>query len=155
MSGEEAAMSELGSKMKVFLADTFVMYMMAHKYHVNVEGRDFYQYHELFGNIYNELWTSVDVIAEQIRALDEYVPFSFERFGELTTISSETRIPTASTMMESLLAANDKVIQSAKAALSEAKIAGDAGVENFLGGRLETHAKHGWMLRATGKTNRE
>lgn len=155
MSAEELQMSELGTKMKVLLADTFVMYMMAHKYHVNVEGRDFYQYHELFGNIYNELWSNVDVIAEQIRALDEYVPFSFDRFTELTTISPETRIPTASAMMTNLLDANDKVIQSAKTALSEAKIAGDAGIENFLGGRLETHAKHGWMLRATGKNNRE
>lgn len=147
-------MSELGSSMKVVLADTFSMYMQAHKYHFNVEGPDFSQYHKLFGKIYDELWQSVDAIAEHIRVLDEYVPFNYARLQELSTVEDDNKIPTASTMIERLLDTNNKVIESVKQALEQAKIANDEGLINFLGERLEVQGKHGWFLRASTKTNR-
>lgn len=148
-------MSELGSNMKRVLANTFCMYMLAHKYHFNVEGRNFQEYHDMFKTIYDELWLSVDRIAENIRGLDEYVPFNMERVQELSDIQDDNRIPTASGMMTKLLQANDAVIKSLNMALSSAKVAGNAGVENLLGERLEIHAKHGWFLRSIAKTNRE
>jgi starvation-inducible DNA-binding protein len=152
---EEISMSDLGNAMKVVLADTFTMYMIAHKYHFNVEGRDFYEYHNLFQKIYEELWASVDDIAEKIRALDEYVPFNFGRLSELATVDDDSKIPTSSAMISKLLETNDQVISSLKKAVEQAKIANDEGVINFLGGRLESHAKHGWFLRASTKQNRE
>jgi starvation-inducible DNA-binding protein len=148
-------MNDLAKSLKVVLADTFKMYMLTHKYHLNVEGGDFYQYHKLFETIYDELWQSVDAIAEHIRALDEYVPFSFGRFDELSSVEDDVKIPTASVMMERLLSTNDVVLASLRAAVEQAKLANDEGVINFLGGRLEAHTKHGWFLRATTKKSRE
>lgn len=148
-------MSALGDSMKVVLADTFMMYMSAHKFHLNVEGRDFYQYHSLFQTIYDEVWKALDDIAERIRTLDEYVPFGLDRFNELSSIKEDSRIPTASKMVEALLVSNDAVIKSLNAAVEQAKIANNEAFVNFLGGRLEVHGKHGWFLRSTTKTNRE
>lgn len=148
-------MSDLGNSLKVVLADTFVMYMMAHKYHFNVEGRDFYEYHTLFQKIYEELWESIDSIAEKIRALDEYVPFNFGLLSEIATVDDDSKIPTSIAMISKLLETNDRVIDSLKKAVEQAKIANDEGVINFLGGRLEAQTKHGWFLRASTKQNRE
>lgn len=152
---EDFPMSELGTSMKQVLANTFMMYMMAHKYHFNVEGRNFQQYHDMFKVIYDELWLSVDLIAENIRGLDEYVPFNCARLQELSDIEDDNRIPTASGMMDKLLVANQKVMDSLNTSVEKARLAGNGGVENMLTARLETHAKHGWFLRATAKTNRE
>lgn len=148
-------MSELGNSMKVILANTFTMYMQVHNCHFNVEGRDFYEMHKLFQKIYEELWESVDDIAEHIRALDEYVPFSYTRFKELTTVEDIVRIPTASDMLSLLMNANEQCIESIKKGLEAAKLADDEAIVNFLGGRKEAHDKHGWMLRASTKKNRE
>jgi starvation-inducible DNA-binding protein len=148
-------MSDLGQSLKVVLADTFTEYMMAHGYHWNTEGRFFASDHIFFQKIYEELWESVDDIAEHIRALDEYAPFSYKRFQELTTIEDDNKIPTAKIMIERLLAANDKTIASVKAAIQQAKLASNEGVVNFLGGRQEALDKHGWMLRSSLKQNRE
>ena len=147
-------MSDLGQSLKIALADNFMMYMMTHFFHFNVEGPDFVQYHNMFKTIYEDLWESLDNIGEQIRALDEYTPFSISRFKELTKVEEETKIPTASSMIEKLLATNDQVIDSLNKAMEQAKIANNEGLINFLGGRLEVHAKHGWFLRATSKRNR-
>ena len=148
-------MSDLGNSMKVVLADTFGLYLNTHGFHWNVEGRDFFQYHKLFQKIYEELWEATDSIAEHIRALDEYAPASYTRFKELTTIEEEVKIPTAEKMVEKLLVANDHVIETVNKAIEQAKLANDEGLVNFLGGRLEAHTKHAWMLRATTKRNRE
>lgn len=150
----EDNMSELGNSLKVVLADTFGMFVNTWNFHWNIEGPHFYEYHKMLGKIYEELFEAIDGIAEQIRALDEYAPGSYTRFKELATVDEETKIPTASNMIDKLLATNDKVIASLNAAMEQAKIANNEGVINFVGGRLETHAKHGWFLRATGKKNR-
>ena len=151
---EDLTVSELGNSLKVALADTFVMMTQAWFYHVNVEGPNFKSLHDMFSGIYTDLQDAVDPIAEHIRALDEYAPLSLKRFLELTTLEEDVKIPTATNMVDRLLAANVKVIASLNQALEQAKVANDEGVINFLGARLETHAKHGWMLRATNKKDR-
>lgn len=147
-------MSELGNTLKVCLADTFVMYLQSHSYHWNVEGPDFMSLHEMFGTIYTDLQGAVDPLAEHIRSLDEYAPGSLKRFLELTTLEEDVRIPTAHNMVIKLLDTNQKVIQSLNDALEQAKVANNEGVINFLGARLETHAKWSWFLRATTKKER-
>lgn len=150
----EGNMSDLGNSMKVVLADTFGMFLKTWNFHWNVEGPNFAEYHKLFGDIYEELFGAVDAVAEQIRSLDEYSPGSYARFKELTTVEDEVKIPTATVMIEKLLATNDQVIDSLNKAMEQAKIANNEGIINFLGGRLEIHGKHGWFLRATSKRNR-
>ena len=83
---------ELIQKAKECLADTFVMYMKAHAYHWNVVGSNFPQYHEFLGNLYEELHNAVDPLAEQIRTLDSFAPFSLSRMIELSSIGEDTKV---------------------------------------------------------------
>jgi starvation-inducible DNA-binding protein len=105
-------MSQLGDAVRVTMADTFAMYLKTHNYHWNVEGENFYQYHEFFKNLYEELFAAVDVLAEEIRGLNEYAPGSFSRFSELSSIEDATTVPDGLTMAANLLKDNDTVIAS-------------------------------------------
>ena len=60
-------MEELAQSLKVAQAESFSFYLKAHKFHWNVEGPDFVQYHEFLADLYTEVWAGVDVIAELIR----------------------------------------------------------------------------------------
>jgi hypothetical protein len=73
---------------------------------------------------------------------------------EKATNEDDVKIPTAHNKVERLLATNVKVMESLNQALEQAKLANDEGNVNFLGGRLEIHAKHGWMLRSITKKQR-
>ena len=137
--------------LKTALADVFAFYLKTQFYHWNVEGNDFYQYHELFGEIYEEVQGSVDMLAEQIRTLDEYAPGSLSRFKELTTIAEDTTIPNNVVMAKNLLVENTKVINSLTAAYRQAESDGDLGISNFLQDRIQAHKKHEWFLRASTK----
>lgn len=141
----------LVEKMKVVLADSFAFYLKAHYFHWNVEGPNFSEYHTLFGNIYEEVHAAVDLIAEQIRALDAYAPGSFSRFSQLTSIQDEIYFPPALKMIEQLYSDNQIVLKNLNEAFKLATSQGKEGLADFLAGRIDVHSKHSWFLKATLK----
>lgn len=144
-------MEELINKMKVVLASTFAFYLKAHNFHWNVEGVNFPQYHEFFGNLYEEVHGAVDTIAEEIRALDAYAPGSLKRFQELSTIMDETSVPSAVIMCQRLEKDNQTLLLDLEQAYNEAERTKQLGLANFLQDRIDAHKKHGWMLKAVQK----
>ena len=144
-------MEELVNKMKVVLASSFAFYLKAHNYHWNVEGVNFPQYHEFFGNLYEEVHSAVDKIAEEIRALDAYAPGSLKRFSELSTIMDETSVPSAVIMCQRLAKDNDSLLIDLELTYNEAERTKQLGLANFLQDRIDAHKKHGWMLRSIQK----
>jgi starvation-inducible DNA-binding protein len=142
-------MEELHNALKIVLADTFTMYMKTHSFHWNVIGPNFSEYHEFFGNLYEELHGAVDPIAEQIRAVNSFAPSSLSRIKELTRIKESDTIPTADRMFQLLINDNNIVLDALKNAYDLADKEGELGLANFLQDRMDIHKKHGWMLRAT------
>ena len=63
----------LTEDLKVLLASVNSLSIKAQNFHWNVEGDNFPQYHEFFGNFYEEVYSAVDKIAEYIRTLDSIV----------------------------------------------------------------------------------
>jgi len=58
------------------LADSYTLYLTTHNFHWNVTGPLFNTLHEMFMTQYTEQWQALDDIAERIRALGHYAPFS-------------------------------------------------------------------------------
>ena len=144
-------MDELSTELKKVLADTFAFYLKAHNFHWNVEGPNFVQLHDFFGDLYTDAFGAVDLIAEHIRTLNSYAPGSFSRFKDLTSIQDEVNIPGAMSMVVKLNDDNNKVISILTSAMKIADKTGKANISNFLQDRIDTHEKHGWMLRAISK----
>lgn len=145
-------MEELATAMKIVLANTYAMYFKAHGHHWNVEGKDFSQMHDFFSGIYEELFSAADVIAEQIRALDVFAPYGMATLAEIATIKDSAiygnSVPS---MLSDLITANGSVIEALKTAHKLADDQGNRGLVNLLEERLDVHAKHAWMLRATSR----
>jgi starvation-inducible DNA-binding protein len=144
----------LSDNLKVLLASTNSLSIKAQNFHWNVEGDNFPQYHEFFGNFYEEVYSAVDKIAEYIRTLDSYAPGSLSRYAELTIIEDQTKIPRPNLMFAELLSDNGKMIDLLNGCFSSAEEENKQGIANFIAERLDAHEKHGWMLRSILK-NRE
>jgi starvation-inducible DNA-binding protein len=144
----------LSDNLKVLLASTNSLTIKAQNFHWNVEGPNFPQYHEFFGNFYEEVYSSVDRIAEYIRTLDSYAPGSLTRYAELTIIEDQTKIPRPNLMFAELLSDNEKMIDLLNGCFGSAEEENKQGIANFIAERLDAHEKHGWMLRSILK-NRE
>lgn len=139
----------LVKKVQIAFGSTFSFYLKAHNFHWNVTGKDFLQYHDLFGKIYDEVYGSIDDFAEKIRTLDVKVPGSFVGLSQISEILDETNYLDKDAMVTELLADNDKLRNVLKYAYDAAEAAGENGFSNFLAERMDAHAKHGWMLKAS------
>ena len=146
-------MEQLAAALKVALGNTFVMYSKAHSYHWNVEGTNFPQFHEFFGDLYEEVYGAVDPIAEAIRTLNVYAPISVTDIISASSIEEDNMKPAdLRVMLNNLLAANGEVLNALNRALQAATQANKQGIVNFLAGRIEIHDKHNWMLTASLKS---
>lgn len=138
----------LSDSLKVLLSSTFAYYLKAQGFHWSVEGPDFYQLHKFFQKIYEDAYSAVDPTAEYIRTLQEYAPFSFERFQELTVIQSQTKIPRGSLMLQELLADTETMISLCNEVFAAAEQENKQDIANFIAERLSSHGKYAWQLRS-------
>jgi starvation-inducible DNA-binding protein len=144
-------MEDLKQAAKVGFASSFSFYLKAHYFHWNVEGSDFKQYHDLFGGIYEEVFESIDVYAEQIRALDTYVPGSLSKFNMLSQIDDAVEVAPKERMLAELIEDNEKLVNIYKLIFELSEKYKEAGFSDFLASRIDAHRKHGWMLKASSK----
>lgn len=144
-------MASLADELKVLMSDVVTMYFVAHGYHWNVEGQDFSQYHDLFSDIYGDVYGSLDPIAENIRKLGEYAPFTLSKFTELRTVEAKEVRPNPQAMAKALLKVNEGVLKSISAAFDAATREDEQGIANFLAERDDAHKKWAWQLTASTK----
>lgn len=144
----------LKDDLKTVLGTSFVFYVKAAGFHWNVEGPNFPQYHQFLGDLYQEVYDSLDKMAEIIRQLDSYAPGALSRYLELSAIQEQTQIPRAELMLTELQQDNQILIQCLNAAFASANAENKQGIADFIAGRLDAHEKHAWMLRSIMKYDR-
>jgi len=144
-------MDKFTNQLKIAFASQYAFAIKAQNYHWNVEGHDFYQLHQLFETIYNEVYGAVDAFAENIRKIKAYTPASLERFSALTAIGDEVEVLDPQSMVAELLRDAEKMQEIMKVLFVEAENLGHHGLSNFLADRQDAFAKHAWFLRATSK----
>jgi starvation-inducible DNA-binding protein len=141
-------------KLKIVLGTTFTFYVKTHGFHFNVEGPNFPQYHTFLGDLYNEVYGSIDPLGEIIRQLDSYTPGSMARYQELSVIQEQTKVPRAELMMAELYEDNQKIIVLLKETFHQCESEDEQGIADFIAGRIDSHSKHSWMLRSILKKDR-
>lgn len=145
-------MDSLITALRITLANAFELYFKAHGHHWNVEGIEFSQLHEFFGELYTEVFGSIDTLAEEIRKLDATVPYGVVAFSKFKTVDdSEIYGKNITTMLSDLQQANQQVLDSLNTSFKLAEEQNLQGLMDFLAGRIAEHEKHAWMIRASLK----
>jgi starvation-inducible DNA-binding protein len=149
---EQESEQGLVGTLQSLLADTFVLYLRAHGHHWNVEGEAFGPFHGLFEGIAGEIYGTIDVMAEHIRKLDAYAPYTLTLLQSARTLA-ETSVASSEPlgMVRDLLDGNDALLSRLTRARKLAEDAGETSLANYLDERIDAHKKHGWFLRATLK----
>jgi starvation-inducible DNA-binding protein len=139
--------TKLIDALKQSLADSFTMYLHAHGYHWNVVGPQFAQLHEFFGEIYEDVYSAIDPLAENIRKMDGLAPFHLSTFAQLTDIKDQNPM-TADAMISSLMDINLKVLVNLNATFDVANSTNEQGIANFIAERIDMHEKWAWQLKS-------
>jgi len=83
--------------------------------------------------------------------LGTYAPGVFDRFMDLSQIEQEARVVDAEEMYSKLIDSNTKVIEILTELFEMLEANRLHGFADFIGGRIDSHNKHQWMLRSTLK----
>lgn len=145
-------MDELRNSLKETLATVFAFYLKVHNCHWNVEGPNFYEYHKMLEQIYEDVYDSVDSIAEHIRTIGAYAPGGLTQYANMSRVEdAPEEVASAGQMVEMLLTDNAIVIDILNESFKYAQKQNLQGLMNFLADRIDKHQQWGWFLRATTK----
>jgi starvation-inducible DNA-binding protein len=145
----------LVDNLKILLASTETFSLKSRNFHWNIEGSDFPQYHAFYDTLYNESYETIDRIAEYIRVLGAYAPASLTRYGELSVIQDQIKIPRAELMFAESLQDSSKMIELVVAIFDVATEERQQGIANYMAELQDFYGKKSWMIRSILKKDRE
>lgn len=145
-------MDQIIAMLRQYLSNSVVFASTSHGFHWNVEGPLFHQFHELFGDIYEDVDGTIDVVAEWMRKFDVQAPYTLQQFSDNQNFG-ETLTSTNSPIVMSrmLLVMNDKMVNDIKEMFDAATAMKEQGLANFMADRQTAHEKWGWFLRSSIK----
>lgn len=131
------------------LADEYVLYTKARKYHWNVTGPMFNDLHKFFEDLYTELNEITDEVAERAQAIGGFSLGTLSEFLKETHIDEDPgQYPGAREMVSSMLEGYETLIRNIRAEISREDHHTDVGTVHFLTDIIQKHEKSAWMLRS-------
>lgn len=143
------APASLADLLRSTLADVYAFHYRAQAAHWNVLGRDFAQYHALFGDIAGDVYGSIDPTAENIRKLDAFTPVSLE---EIVTVGGIATGPVSfdpASLAGDLYRNNEVLIARWKTVFAVADAVNEQGIADFAASRIDAHQKWRWFLKSS------
>lgn len=140
---------EIITLMEKVLANQHLLYQKLRNYHWNITGQNFVELHQLFEELYTELFNDIDVVAERIRSFDTYTIGTLTQYLQLAEIKEEpNKVPSAKDMVKQLVKDHETFIRLLRTASQRCGELHDLGNEGLLTDLLTKHEKQAWLLRA-------
>ena len=129
--------------------DNFVTYFHSHVAHVNIVGRNFASDHQLLKGIYERRQEQIDVIAELLRSLGEFMPDSLHDVLEGAKIADDSIEGDSDTLLALVRIELEELKGSFEELIATADSEGYLEIANYAQDQVLDIAKSIWMLTAT------
>ena len=131
------------------LADEYTLLLKTQNFHWNVEGPMFFSLHTLFEEQYTQLQTTVDRVAERIRALGHRAPGSYGEFNQISKIlDAPVGSLSAIQMIEILVHDHNILLDDIHQFRKLTEAEGDATTATLYDDLAFFHDKSAWMIRS-------
>jgi starvation-inducible DNA-binding protein len=135
-------------ELNTLLANYHVYYQKLRSFHWNILGKNFFDLHNKFEELYTNAQTKIDEIAERILTL-KYHPISkMSDYLEISTIKESSPLLTDSEMVTILIEDHKLLLAQMKVVIDHATNAEDEGTLDLLGAYVRELEKSSWMLNA-------
>jgi len=129
--------------------DNFVTYYRSHVAHVNIMGRNFRSDHKLLQGVYERRQAQIDVIAELIRTLQEFVPHCLTDIMAGSEITDEPIEGDADELLNAVRDDLEQLKGCYEELMAVADEEGHAEISNYAQDQILDIAKSIWMLSST------
>jgi starvation-inducible DNA-binding protein len=138
----------LAPGLQALMGNIVPLYFASHRAHWNVQGTDFSEYHELFEEIYSDIYSSIDPLAENIRKIGAF-PQSLMTMMMNAEVKDDTITTDARELAADLISKNLDVLELLKEVFKACDEMDEQGIANFIAERIDMHEKWNWQLSAS------
>ncbi len=138
---------KLGTLVNKEIANFSVLYTKIHNYHWFVNGPHFFELHQKLEELYKEVTSNYDELAERLLAIGEKPVATLKEYLELTTIEEATGNENTEDMVQSVISDFEKLSEEFLEIIEVAEQE-DPVTADMLTGMKKSLNKHAWMLRA-------
>ena len=135
-------------ELNLLLADFHIYHQKLKNFHWNVLGKNFFDLHDKFEEMYKDTAIKIDELAERILSL-RYQPLStlaeYVKISDLKEVKSDL---TDEDMVKNLLKDHILLINQMRNIVRAANSAEDEGTIDLIGGYIRDMEKTSWMLDA-------
>ncbi len=135
-------------ELNVLLADYNLYYQKLRGFHWNILGKNFFDLHEKFEELYNDAKIKIDEIAERILTLQHHPVSQFQEYIKIATVEEVSPLLKDTEMVKELLGDHKKLLTQMRVVLTHADEAGDEGTIDMIGAYIRELEKLSWMLNA-------
>lgn len=139
---------ETVNNMNVLIASYHVHYQKLRNFHWNVTGRDFFDLHEKFEELYNFAKTNIDDLAERIRVFGAMPMATLSEYLATSRVTEPVGIPSSAEMVDQVLADFEILLSQMMNVLETANELGDVSTIDLVNDMVKATEKHYWMLTA-------
>ncbi|MFA9500179.1 Dps family protein [Mannheimia sp. E30BD] len=139
---------KLADELNGLLATYQVFYTNVRGYHWNVRGVNFFELHEKFEEIYNDLVSKVDEIAERILTLGHTPNNAFSQYLTRSKIQEHIAVSAAQECLRGTLDGFKTLLTQQREILALANDADDEGTASQMSDYIKEQEKLVWMFTA-------
>jgi starvation-inducible DNA-binding protein len=146
---EEKKIKPVVDELNNLLANYHIHYQKLRGCHWNVKGKSFFSLHAKFEELYTEMLTSIDELAERILSLGKPPISTFNDYIKRSTLKEVNTIGMKETdMVKALIEDMMGLIEMEREILEATEKAGDDGTNDMVNRFMQFKEKNVWMLRA-------
>ena len=142
-------------ELNTLLSDYHMYYQKLRSFHWNILGKNFFDLHEQFEDMYNDAQIKIDEIAERILTLRHHPVSKFSDYIKIATVQEESAMISDQKMIETLLNDHKIILAQMSSVIDSAENAGDEGTIDLVGAYIRELEKTSWMLNAWTKKSTE
>jgi starvation-inducible DNA-binding protein len=130
------------------LANYQIYYQNLRGFHWNIQGRDFFELHVKFEELYNDAAVKIDEVAERILTIEATPLHSFTDYLEHASLQAKTGVhrgePAVQTIVDNLSA----LVDQQKEIRTLAEDSGDGATGDMMATFVEEQEKTLWMFKS-------
>ncbi|MDO1512806.1 Dps family protein [Maribacter confluentis] len=142
-------------ELNTLLADYNIYYQNLRGYHWNVLGKNFFDLHIKFEELYTDARIKIDEIAERILTLRHHPTSEFSKYFKMSSIKETSSLIPDHEMVQNILVQHEAILKQMSKVVKKAEAAGDEGTIDMIGGYIGEIEKVSWMLDAWTKDSRD
>jgi starvation-inducible DNA-binding protein len=135
----------LAGRLNALLSNYSIFYQNARGYHWNIKGDKFFELHLKFEELYNDLFTKIDEVAERILTLGHTPAHTYSEYRKVSDIHESEKVTDGREAVAQILDAFRTLLVMQRELLELSSDAGDEGTNALMSDYIREQEKLVWM----------